>query len=997
MLRGLIKPDVDSKQPEQRIAALERLDASNEEHQALIERLALHDTDNQVSAHAIGMVVSVSTLDRLLATKHTEPASTLVRERVQALLEDTASTFDVAAANQGTEQMRVLVACHSSNEDARAKALSSIDSEKVLAHIVCSARAHVTRLAASERVLEPALLEHCISSVKNRDKLVSRQMQQRLTEHREVAEKGKLHEAAVRQIVNAMQTLSGAAWSPQYPGQFSALQNRAAALQPAMPVQDQALFREHEKVALQRVEKFREQRKQFGDTTALVERLQALKTRLGTDGLESLLATRKTSETEFREIKDAWKSHRKEDPAQLAAMPDDLKEQLSAFSKQFETVSKTVSRQLNCLSQLTENVASTKQMQKKKAPQSDLPKAQNEESSEPESPAGDESAAVGSTAVEKLDVSSESTADTESSPSSETVAPSADAIKKVLACAEFAVNETACKELRARLNDAEEQLVQKKDEQQAAIKAIHKQMGSLAAVIASGKWTTANSICQRVEKKINKIEGGSRKGLEAKLATHKKKLNELGDWKDFAAKPKLTELCESMEGLPARELKAALLAKEIKELQSQWKAIGNSRAANELWPRFKQAGDKAYEPCAIYFDNLAKQREAKQRNREQVCERLEKSLEDTDWESADWRSVEKTLSQAHREWRNNRIAGRKSNKAQEKKFETLLAAFDEKLSVQYADGLEERKDLIEKMKKLSEGDVNQHAINQAKRLQAGWKQCGPTRRSDDQTLWQEFNTLCSSIFDKRRADQKEQYKASMGHVDRAREIIKLIRQMSSNSADANENQYTELQDEFQGLAEFPEKVRKGLQRDYQKACDGFGRARESSARKTELQELAELRRLAGVCAQLEMLAEPARGDTAQESAGPADNREELEALFDGSEIDLPKTWQKRIGKRRHAACKALDDGTQPWSEETEQARRLHCIKIEILRDKETPSEDKSTRMQYQLEQLQAGPDNTSLQDTRERLRELEIDWLCMAPAPADKQATLESRFKAALE
>ena len=64
----------------------------------------------------------------------------------------------------------------------------------------------------------------------------------------------------------------------------------------------------------------------------------------------------------------------------------------------------------------------------------------------------------------------------------------------------------------------------------------------------------------------------------------------MSDWQDFAARPKLEALCEEMESLPARELAPPALAKEVRSLQERWKALGPSRAANELWARFKAAG-----------------------------------------------------------------------------------------------------------------------------------------------------------------------------------------------------------------------------------------------------------------------------------------------------------------------------------------------------------------------------------------------------------------------
>jgi len=85
-------------------------------------------------------------------------------------------------------------------------------------------------------------------------------------------------------------------------------------------------------------------------------------------------------------------------------------------------------------------------------------------------------------------------------------------------------------------------------------------------------------------------------------------------------------------------------------------------------------------------------------------------------------------------------------------------------------------------------------------------------------------------------------------------------------------------------------------------------------------------------------------------------------------------------------------GKSPFSDEHDQARKLHCIQLEIIRDVETPAEDKSMRMQYQLQQLQSGRNSKLLQDDASAMKQYEIDWLCLPPASLSIAATLDKRF-----
>jgi len=591
--------------------------------------------------------------------------------------------------------------------------------------------------------------------------------------------------------------------------------------------------------------------------------------------------------------------------------------------------------------------------------------------------------------------------------------------------------EMACmSQLRSQLGQLDEKLEKDRQQQVQIADGVRRQLNALASAISSGKWSAAEGMSQRVERKLQQLEGKQLQPLRARFEKQRKKLDELADWQDFASLPKLQNIVQEMRALPAQNMKPRQLADEIKALQNNWKGLGGSRAANQLWDDFKNASDTAYEPCKVYFDGLKKQREARVRNRENVCKRLQEVLqtESSNTDSTDARALERELSQAQREWRNNRPTGRKPQKKLEDKFNELSASVEALLAPCYAAGIAERQELIEKAKKLSENESNQHVINQAKSLQAAWKLCGATSRKDDQALWKEFNTACGEIFNKHRAEQREQYKASMGHVDRARDIIKTIRQLSRNASERDETQCSELQDEFRQLAEFPEKIKKPLLKDFRGACDAFNRARANQGRKQQAMEMTSMRDMARLCELLErdeiQWTESKSAEQVEESNQQSDatasaaadlTSDEVEIAEDASKVEpessvkpialddpvdqwaeyashVPKPWLKRIVKRRDQAITLRKQGKSPFSDEHDQARKLHCIQLEIIRDVETPAEDKSMRMQYQLQQLQSGHNSKLLQDDASAMKQYEIDWLCLPPASLSIAATLDKRF-----
>ena len=520
---------------------------------------------------------------------------------------------------------------------------------------------------------------------------------------------------------------------------------------------------------------------------------------------------------------------------------------------------------------------------------------------------------------------------------------------------------------------------------------IHKQFASLNSAISAKRWGPAKSIHERLAKKVARVESRDKSSYSEKLTRLEKKLNELGDWKEFASEPKLVELCEQMEKLPSLKLTPNDCANRIKELQTQWKAMGASPAQEKHWPRFKEVSDIAYEPCGKYFAARREEKKNKLAKRREICELLENYEKNTDWSEPDWRVVEKTLRTAKQEWKSNQVFDKKRGKGLEDRFTKILKLLDAKLDPVYEANAAEKKELIERVGKLGEGEINQHAINQVKSLQSAWRLSGACRQKDDRALWNEFRTATNKIFDTHRGKQREEHAASFEHVRRAREIIKTLSSIKNAREPLTEKAITDLQTEYAELAEFPERDQKRLARDYRKATDAVDNFRQQSANNNRKRALQAMQHNADLCGQLEELAGrpsteiAAEIETILDEWQPADKGENPQAA-------------KAMEARKNSIVELLKADKTPDFETNTNNRRLLCIELEILCDKETPQEDKAMRMQYQLEQLQNGLQSSSATGSRsEQIEQLQIKWMTAAPAGTDWREKLQSRFSSTVE
>ncbi len=918
------------------------MDTDSPENQLIIERMATTDSDENVRLAAINNLANISVLRRVHDARHTDVNVTqAIENRIANLLVE--SSISEKEADELLESQSVLyaplLAINSTDESIRNRSLDKITDEAALVSVLEQTRFHDVRMACANRLTDDEKIKTALTACRSRDKAVAKMLQNRVNE-KENAAAAELAEAeAVSSTLAAMQSLSSSVWSPQHSGRLEALTIKWNALSANHRSGSEAEF----KLASDQVRSIVDEHKQPEATMASADVADS-STDQSSDQPDSVVVSSVADVAAADPARDALLDRLK--PLSLTELDNfapDVTIEPGSQSEKLLAHAQSVGVLFN--------------------PPYDLAKGRPGAISE---------------RIKRVNALLKT----------ETILPGV----KLGECTYMA-------ELKSHADALDNRLGKAKQESLDRAKATNRQFAALGATVADGKWGPASSMFRRLQKKVESMEPAERAQFNDKLTRAEKQLDEMADWQDFAARPKLEALCDSMEALPAKELKPESLAKEIKTLQAQWKSLGASRASNELWTRFKTAGDAAYEPCKAFFDEKQQARQAKHDAKLALCEKLEANYKTIDWEAPDWKAIAREVSNAKRDWSRNRIQDRKPDRALEQRFSDVLKPYDEKLSEQYDANVLEKRELIEKIQKLAEADINQHSVNQAKRLQSAWKQVGLVRRKDDQALWEEFNGHCKVIYKHQHEAKREQYQASMGHVFRARDIIKTLRKISkgqdvgklneeSKGPETQEQQIQALQSEFQALAEFPEKEKKFLLRDFRGAMDACSKLQETASKKRAQAETAEINRLVELCEQLEAAVESAelKTDTLQDDVSHA---------WDNAQASVSRETLNKLVARRDSAIKHLTANTTYDYDANETLRRQLLIQLEILADKETPAEDKALRMQYQLEHLREGMTSSAVVDKREALAKLEAKWQSAGPVKQAIRDSLQSRYLAA--
>jgi len=454
-------------------------------------------------------------------------------------------------------------------------------------------------------------------------------------------------------------------------------------------------------------------------------------------------------------------------------------------------------------------------------------------------------------------------------------------------------------------------------------------------------------------------------------------IQKLVDWQNYAVVPKKEALVEAMEKLVGADVPPEALATKIKKLQDDWKSLNQSgKDRNEdLWEKFKSAADKAYAPCQLYYAELSKTRQENLAKRQTLVRQLEDYVRDYDWESADWKEVEKILRTARQELHEYTPVDRSANKPVLEAFDVAMSAIQGKLSDEYQKNKAAKEQLIIQAEKTVElTDVDQ-GIEAAKRLQAQWKKIGRCQYRDNENLWKQFRVHCDAIFDKKqqqrnseRAVVDERIAAATAYLTQLKELTVL----EGSELLAARAKRDELALGFDAIEDLPEGRHKSLRRDVNSVLDRFDKRVSDVLQQQGEQAWEQFFEL----------------NKRINDLGAACTDEERERMVTSiAEVD---SWPDGGKSLINQKLGALSADTTPSSESATSLRVL-CIRAEIQSDKETPAEDKALRMEYQVKLLQQGMGQPREENTKAVLARR---WVEVGVVSADEYAVLFDRFYA---
>ena len=997
MLADLFKPAWKSNSIEKRLKAIAEMDSTSSEKQKILTQLATDDADVSICFAAIQKLSSAAVLHEISRKHNKNSVRVEAEKRLNALMATGSSLNEEQYYDllNRYPELTVRIATHAEQTSVRTKAIQSLSpgqlSEVLSLSVYTDSRQLVAeKLTTIEVTIEVNMetsidtnieaLESARKSVRGKDKNAERILKVKIDEFRKQQRQYAENLATVEKLCEEIEYLAGRDWRPEFKDKLLVHRKHWDELDFAIDPASKQRYQTASKIVDSRFEQqnFIEQT-QLSQQQLVVELEDFLHNITGRD-LSSFIESLSEIQTKLDQFSSNWQ--------QLAVkiQPDLL------IQNQYE-------RMVHALSSATRLVFQAADILQDK--------------SFAESDKSDLAGKIGDGQTRAEQTRDGQTRDGQTRAANKLAENSQQlntALKQLKWPAIYGELQVAT-ELQAQLTDWRNTQDTSAAERQQRLDRLHKKISSIFRFSRSGNLIRAKQLCEKVEKGLDQFVGKDRLALEQRFEEASKTLGDMGDWKNFATEPKYIELCEAMELLGSSKQHPDRLSKEMKDLQQHWKKLGHSDISEQYWPRFKQAADKVYQPCAEFFDQRHKIRQTNLAQRQQYVKQMQELLETTDWDnSPDYKAVQTAVRRFSEHFAGIKEVERKAGQKQWQQFSKFKDAVFARLDVAYEANIKLKHELIKQAEALATAAVKEDNLAKLKTLQIRWKQIGVTRRKQDQTAWTEFKKQGDIVYQQVQQLRQGKRAETDQQINAYRDIIKDIQKLAGTAKDLAEADqlFTALQAKYAELPElnraetnqpdsyrsgshrtephrsqssgqFPEKLAASIQRDYRHACDLFDECHSRIVNNKHAQQLAALRLKADLCVQ-------------QEALGQSPSEAQLQQIsqqWDVIELHDP-VLSRRIEKRRNSAQTGIDRVA------VGAERRMLCIQLEIAMDVPGPAEDKALRMQYQLEQMNKSGLGQQAVNSSEQLEVMELDWLCKPGAEPEQQKELDERFQRVL-
>lgn len=304
--------------------------------------------------------------------------------------------------------------------------------------------------------------------------------------------------------------------------------------------------------------------------------------------------------------------------------------------------------------------------------------------------------------------------------------------------------------------------------------------------------------------------------------------------RDFDLKKNLeakTELCERAEKL-IDDPSAVNSFHDLQKLHDEWREIGPVAAEykDALWERFKEASSKINKRHQEYFDKLKEEQLENLRLKTEICEKVEKLLENTYSSHKEWDEASNQVLEIQKTWKTIGFTPKKDNTAI---YERFRAACDKFFGAKhnFTDSIKKEleSNLQAKIAICEEAEAKVAEINDSvdwKKvtdeiidLQKKWKTIGPTARKYNESTWQRFRASCDKFFDAKSEHFKESENEFIKHLEEKKQLIEELKETATENLSFDF--LKKVQERWTSIGFVPIKEKEAIQSQFKDIMDSL--------------------------------------------------------------------------------------------------------------------------------------------------------------------------------
>ena len=225
------------------------------------------------------------------------------------------------------------------------------------------------------------------------------------------------------------------------------------------------------------------------------------------------------------------------------------------------------------------------------------------------------------------------------------------------------------------------------------------------------------------------------------------------DISSFATNPKRNEIIQEIEALIAKPHEnPKKQASEIHGLQTKWQLLDQSSkpAGREQWMTFKSLTDKAWEPCAQYYEELKIIKISNAKEREKIIQTL---IQYTNDYSDKWPSLidmSKFLNKTFQNWQSYAPVLDEDFSKLKTAYQNARKPINNAIKEQENKNYKIKNSLIEKVKLINDEDT-QTCIQKFKKIKREYQDTGPAGKKNESILWKKLNEAADRFFEADKA------------------------------------------------------------------------------------------------------------------------------------------------------------------------------------------------------------------------------------------------------